>query len=343
MLESIQQQVLQLLPVRKKTGQNGWISFNAPCCVYNGESADTRGRGGIKTNNGQISYHCFNCGYTTSFVPGRHLSFKFRKLLAWLGADDLTIRRLVIDAVRLRELVAPEELEKAVEEEIRYEARTLPEGSVSFDEWTTFLTVQGDGYVVPDRVVRGVHYVNHRQIDINKYRFFVTDNEAYNLHRRIIIPYYYKNEIVGYTARTWEQDVKPKYWSSHPADFVFNIDNQKPNSKFVIVCEGPFDAMSVDGVSVSGSEISDVQAEQIDRLQREVVVVPDGDRAGKKIVHRAIELGWTVSFPIWLETCKDINEAVIKYGKLFVMKSILSARETSRLKIEIKLKKLNGT
>lgn len=340
MLDTIQQTVLQLLPARKKTGQNGWTSFNAPCCVHNGETADTRGRGGIKTNNGQISYHCFNCGYTTSFIPGRHLTFKFRKLLAWLGADDLTVRRLVIEAVRLKELVAPEELEKTPEEEIKYEARTLPEGAVSFNEWTTYLTMQSDGYVVPDRVVRGVHYVNQRQIDINKYQFFLTDNEAYNLHRRIIVPYYYKNEIVGYTARTWESDVKPKYWSSHPADFVFNLDMQKSDSKFVVVCEGPFDAMSIDGVSVSGAELSDTQVEQIDRLQREVIIVPDTDRAGRKLVDRAIEAGWTVSFPVWQETCKDINDAVVKYGKLFVLKSILAARETSKLKIELKKKRL---
>jgi len=343
MLDSIQQQVLQLLPARRKTGQNGWTSFNAPCCVHNGETADTRGRGGVKTNAGQISFHCFNCGYKASFIPGRHLSFKFRKLLAWLGADDLTVRRLVIDAVRLRELVAPEELAKVPEEEIQYEARSLPEGAVSFDEWTTYLAMQGDDYVVPDRVTRGVHYVNNRQIDINKYKFFLTDNEAYNLHRRIIVPYYYKNEIVGYTARTWEPDVKPKYWSSHPADFVFNLDNQKSDSKFVVVCEGPFDAMSIDGVSVSGAEISDTQVDQIDRLQREVIVVPDTDRAGRKLVDRAIEAGWTVSFPVWQETCKDINDAVVKYGKLFVLKSILAAKETTRLKIELKKKKLYTT
>ena len=108
----------------------------------------------------------------------------------------------------------------------------------------------------------------------------------------------------------------------------------------LIVVEGPFDAMAVDGVSIQGSEISDTQAELIDRLQREVVVVPDTDSAGRKLVDRAIELGWTVSYPVWQETCKDLNEAVVKYGKLFVLKSILEARETSRLKIELKKKKL---
>jgi DNA primase len=96
----------------------------------------------------------------------------------------------------------------------------------------------------------------------------------------------------------------------------------------------------VDGVALNGSEISDIQVDQIDRLQREVIVVPDTDKAGKKLIDRAIEAGWTVSFPVWQETCKDINEAVVRYGKLFVLKCILAARETSRLKIELKKKKL---
>ncbi len=340
MFESIQQQLLQLLPARRRTGQNGWTSFNAVCCIHNNETADTRSRGGIKTNNGSVSYHCFNCGYTASYQPGRHLSFRFRKLLTWLGADDLTVRRLVIEAVRLRELVAPEDLAHEPQEEIQYEARTLPDGAVSFDEWRTYLTVQGDDYVVPDYLGYAVAYIDNRKIDMHKYQFYVADNQAYNLHRRVIIPYFYRKQLVGYTARAFEDGIKPKYWSSHPADFVFNLDMQKSDSKFVVVCEGPFDAMSIDGVALSGSEVSDTQVEQIDRLQREVIVVPDTDRAGRKLVDRAIEAGWTVSFPVWQDTCKDINDAVVKYGRLFVLKSILAARETSRLKIELKKKKL---
>jgi hypothetical protein len=338
MLDSIQQSVLQLLPARRKTGQNGWTSFNAPCCVHNGETADTRGRGGIKTNAGQISYHCFNCGFTSSFIPGRHLTFKFRKLLAWLGADDLTIRRLVIDAVRLRELVAPEDVPE-VEHAITYEARSLPEQARNVVELANFYSI-GDYNNVPPELLAAIEYVHRRSIQLEKYNFYWTPEESYNLHRRVIIPYYYQGELVGYTARAIADGIKPKYWSSHPADFVFNLDQQTPDRKFVVVCEGPFDAMSIDGVALSGSEISDTQIEQIDRLQREVVVVPDTDRAGRKLVDRAVEAGWTVSFPVWHETCKDINEAVVKHGKLFVLKCILAARENNRLKIELKKKKL---
>ena len=52
------------------------------------------------------------------------------------------------------------------------------------------------------------------------------------------------------------------------------------------------------------------------------------------------EYGWSVSYPVWHETCKDVNEAVVKYGKLFVLKAILAGKEISRLKIELKKKKL---
>jgi hypothetical protein len=338
MLDSIQQTVLQLLPARKRTGQNGWISFNAPCCVHNGESADTRARGGLKTEAGKVSFHCFNCQFKASYQPGRHLTYKFRKLLSWLGADDLTVRRLVIDAVRLKDLVAPEAIAEP-EQEIRFEARTLPTEARNIVDLASFYAT-GDYNHVPPELLATIEYVHRRQIDINRYKFYWTPEHAYNLYRRIVVPFYYKQQVIGYTSRAVVDSIKPKYWSNHPADFVFNLDAQKSSWQFVVVCEGPFDAMSVDGVAVCGAEISDQQAELIDRLQREVVVVPDRDLTGRKLVERAIELGWSVSFPVWLETCKDINEAVVKYGKLFVLKSIIDTRETNRLKIELKKKRL---
>ena len=338
MLTTIQDSVLQLLPAKKKTGQNGWISFNAPCCSHNGESADTRGRGGLKTEAGRVSYHCFNCQFKASYQPGRHLNYKFRKFLSWLGADDNTVRRLVIDAVRLKDLVAPEQVEEP-EQEIKFEARTLPAEARELNELNAFYSL-GDYQSVPPEYYAAVEYAAQRSLDINKYRFYWTPEVAHNLHRRIIVPFYYQQQIVGYTARAIVDGIKPKYYSSHPADFVFNLDTQQPDWKVVLVCEGPIDAMSIDGVALNGSEVSDQQAELIDRLQREVVVVPDSDKSGRRLVERAIELGWTVSFPVWMETCKDVNEAVLRYGKLFVVKAILESRETSKLKIELKKKRL---
>ena len=71
-------------------------------------------------------------------------------------------------------------------------------------------------------------------------------------------------------------------------------------------------------------------------------VVADADKSGAKLVDAAIKYGWSVSFPVWQEDldCKDISDAVVKYGKLFVLKSIIDAKETSKLKIELLRKRL---
>jgi len=98
--------------------------------------------------------------------------------------------------------------------------------------------------------------------------------------------------------------------------------------------------MSIDGVAVMHNECNETQADIIESLGKEVIVVADRDRAGAKMINNAIEYGWTVSYPVWLETCKDINEAVVKYGRLFVLKTILDSKQSSKLKIELMKKKL---
>jgi DNA primase len=152
----------------------------------------------------------------------------------------------------------------------------------------------------------------------------------------------WEGRTIGYTARTFVDEVKPKYYSHYEPNFVFNTNNQQRDWKFVIVCEGPFDAMAIDGVAVLGNEVAEQQADIIDALGREVIVVADADKSGVKLVDAAVKYGWSVSFPVWQEDtdCKDISDAVVKYGKLFVLKSIIDSKESSKLKIELLRKRL---
>jgi len=344
MFNAVQDYTLSILPSKRRRSQAGWISFNAVCCHHNGDSPDTRGRGGVITNpDGGVSYHCFNCQFKTSYQPGRPLSFKFRKLLNWLGADPTEVKRLVIEAIRVKELIRPEDI-RAPDEEIVFEARSLPQEAQSFLALAEFYKL-AEYQNTPKLFTDAVHYSLDRKIDTIKYNLYWTPEIEHKLNHRVIVPFVYKGETVGYTARATVDGIKPKYHSNHPANFVFNMDNQLPNSKFVLVVEGPFDAMSVDGVSVQTNEISEQQAEIIEGLGREVIYVPDFDQhlnkqgrpvwPGLAAVEQAIEYGWSVSFPVWRETCKDVNAAVIKYGKLFVMKAILEGKESNSLKIKL--------
>jgi DNA primase len=75
-------------------------------------------------------------------------------------------------------------------------------------------------------------------------------------------------------------------------------------------------------------------------LEKEITVVPDQDKAGVKLVDRAMELGWAVSMPEWGIDIKDVNDAVKKYGKVATLLSIFEARNISRIKIEMTKKNL---
>ena len=96
--------VLAFLPSKRKQSSSGWLSFNAPCCVHNGNSADRRGRGGIKVSDQGWSYHCFNCGYTASFILGRNIGFKARRLLEWIGVPENDINQINLESMRHRSM-----------------------------------------------------------------------------------------------------------------------------------------------------------------------------------------------------------------------------------------------
>jgi DNA primase len=176
----------------------------------------------------------------------------------------------------------------------------------------------------------------NRKLFPEDFPFYWTPKVGFS--NRLIIPFLYKNEIVGWTARAIN-DAQPKYLSEQQPGYVFNLDCQHDDRELVIVSEGPFDALSIDGCALLGAEIKDSQNWLLKQLGKELVLVPDRDHEGPKTVERAIELGWSVSMPDWPSGIKDINDAVIKIGKLAAMWLIVSAKESNSLKIQLKAKK----
>jgi DNA primase len=155
----------------------------------------------------------------------------------------------------------------------------------------------------------------------------------------VLIPFTHDGCIVGHTTRFLDSR-RPKYIGETQADYVFGWDLQRPHWQHVLVMEGVFDALSIGGMAVLHAEISDGQARLIRSLEREITVVPDQDRAGMRLVDRALELGWAVSMPQWEPGIKDVNDAVIRYGRLGALLTIMQSRETSRVKIELRRKQL---
>jgi DNA primase len=77
----------------------------------------------------------------------------------------------------------------------------------------------------------------------------------------------------------------------------------------------------------------------IKKLRRDIIVVPDRDKPGMEICDRALELGYKVSIPNWAPEVKDTNDAVMTYGKLPTLLSILESATTSKITIEMMRRK----
>jgi len=310
--------LLTFLPAKRKQTPSGWISFNAPCC------SDKRQRGGFIMNAGDaVSYHCFNCGFKASWQPGRTVSQKMNKLMRLLNVPDDIISQLRLEALRLNE-----NSNATVRQVIpTFEARALPPDTRPINDWLDEM---------PEKLVPVLEYIAERKMYLDYYDFHWTPKIGFS--NRLIVPFYKDGVCVGYTARA-VNDVKPKYISEQQPGYVFNLDKQTHDKEFLIVCEGPFDAISIDGCALLGAEIKDSQNWLLKQLGKEIILVPDRDHEGPRTVEQAIEYGWSVSMPNWPEGVKDVNDAYVKLGRLATLWLIVNAKESNSLKIQLRSKK----
>jgi len=318
--------ILQLIPGKKKTTQSGWHSFNAVCCHHRGHTVDKRGRGGIKfASTDNWSYHCFNCGFKCGFTLGKSITKNTRQLLAYLGMDKEQIDRYSFESLQHKDLLDFVKVKKE-KKKIKFKEVLLPEAEL----------IDGNNI----KHMPFVEYLQKRKISYNDYPFMCTPDEEGRQNNRVIIPFTYENKIVGHTSR-YLDDRKPKFISEQQSGYLFGVDLQKPEWQVCIVVEGIFDALSINGCALTTNAINDEQAEILRNLNRKIIVVPDQDKSGMDVINRALDLGFYVSMPDWDEGIKDVNDAVIKYGKLPTLLSILQSATNSKIKTEIKRKQLD--
>jgi hypothetical protein len=285
---------------------------------------DKKSRGGLINEGDTVSYHCFNCGYKCSWQPGRPFSHKMRKLFQWLGTPDDIITKVALDVMRENEGV---QVQTRIAELPTFDSVPLPDDAIKIADIKDFNKFS----------MAVLEYMAQRGLNMDDTSYYWSPSLGYR--DRLIVPFFYEDRIVGWTARSVLPDKKPKYLTEVQPGFVYGLNEQSYNKIFTILCEGQIDAIHVDGCALGGSEISDQQSLLLNRLQKDIVVVPDRDKAGSKLVERAIDLGWQVSMPDWHPDINDISDSVAKYGRVYTLYSIAIAAESSPLKIRLKAKK----
>ena len=337
LLETLKQAILGNLGPLKSAPKN-WHKRNCPMCVSRGFGQDTRSRFGIQLNPQSIALHCFNCGFSSAYTDGEPLSNSFKTFLNVIGVDRQFVKTIEFEQFKLKHSIVEVREGDATRTRItpfasvtdKWLPISLPENSLSLMEWANY------GLTDPNFLKVLEYAVSRRIYDLDK--FYWSPSEKFCINQRLIIPYWYKGNTTGFTARLcYNADKRiPKYYQQCPTDFVYNLDNQRNvDRKYVIVTEGVLDAWAVDGVGILG-EMNQVKADLINRLHKVVVVSPDRDQKGRDLVDFAIANDWGVSFPKWSPDIKDAAAAAAKYGGLLTTSSILAAITEGTEKIKLK-------
>lgn len=297
-----------------KQSPSGWYTLKCPVCN------DYKKRGGFKFENNIVSYNCFNCSTVAVYTEGSgKFSTQMKNVLSSFNITTELLGELMLDGLKTKKITITKK------SDVLYPAFiALPDHFYKLNEL--------------DNVYNqlAVEYLQSRCIDANKYQFYLSDDKLWK--GRIIIPFYWRHNIIYYQGRNLLNNGKQKYLNSPTSrdSVLFNMDML--NNEVVYIMEGVFDALSVDGVAVTGNRFTQQQINILNRSTCEKIYIPDkfgGDI--DKSVDNAISAGCKISLPD-IGRCKDINEAVCQYGKLYVLKTIKDNIISNNDLVKIKLK-----
>ena len=250
-----------------------------------------------------------------------------------MNAPDDVINKLALAVMRENEGIESVQALRGMPALPKFNTVPLPEDAVKIADIPDYN--ENNKYF--NYFLQVVEYMAKRNLNLDDTDYYWSPSLAYR--DRLIVPFYYEGRIVGWTARTVTSDKNPRYLMESQPGFVYGLDEQTPNKVFCIVVEGPIDAIHIEGCALCGSDINDQQALLLNRLSKQIIVVPDRDRNGKNLAEQAIERGWSVSMPDWPKDCKDVSDVVNRYGRLYALHSIAAAAEESPLKIKLRMKK----
>jgi hypothetical protein len=339
-MTTIHDLVLEFIPHKRKQNIKGWITFDAPCCHHRGHNRDKRGRGNMFLDPvGSLAINCYNCGFKSVFKDDT-LTSSFETWMIWLGVPQDKIQQLKLELLtkRLHGVENNQSKPLFFQYSNKFPEIQLPDKSIE---------ISNNSPEKSKSYANCVKYLEDRgNVIRHGWKYFWSNNIQNQLNNRIIIPFMYYGKIVGWTGRYAGKPNKTtsKYFNGcKPQNYLFNADVMAiPTRKFIIISEGPLDAIATDGVGALGKQLSAVQISWINSFDKEVIILPDREKDNQDLIDTAISQGWSVSFPEWEQSIKDAADASKLYGKLCTIHTVLKYRTDNKLQIGIKRKMFKG-
>lgn len=281
---------------------SGFYACHCPIC-----NKTDRKTGGFRFESDKIGYNCFraSCDASCVYEVGRPISRKFRALMGAVGVSIPINLRMVRSSFQK----AIDSLDEDLYTKHFYKEMKIPKGWVSLEE---------------DGNPKWLDYYHSRRCDTSNI-FYVKKGPYKGL---TAIGMYYFDKLIGFQVADPTGYVKYRTITDndHPI-MVHDGFLQDP----VIVVEGVLDSLCFPNtVGILRSKISKEQAYFL--RGRDVILLPD--KSGNSFIHQMKDYGWKIALPEW-GNCKDLNEAVIKYGKLNVAEMIKRATYDNTTKASV--------
>lgn len=282
---------------------SGYHQITCPVC------GDYKKRAGFSFQADKIVYSCFRgkCDASSEYVYGDPLYPKFREILTALGVDI----PIELRAKRPKKNITYEVLDEDLYEKHTYDTIELPSDTICYNNISH--------YWIAD-------YLKSRCIDFKR-KIYVNGG-------RLLVPFLHNNKLIGYQTAAITENKNTFYQtSSGNTDLMFiNSDGGYVHRQPYIV-EGVMDAIAIpNAIAILGNSVSRKQAYHLRNCAP--ILIPD--RKGSNFIKVAKLYGWQVSIPNW--KVKDVNEAIIRYGKFVTMQIIHDGIQSDIKKAEVKFR-----
>jgi len=308
--------------------------WNRVYCAVCGDGSKTKGpRGGWKFEGENCMYNCFNCGISGAFTPENEIfmSRDMKTIFESFGIPKRDYGKILFRLRRdgVEKLEKPDFKKETVESQL------------------------GEGIQLPDYLVdletakntnigrKAIEFLAEEKcIDYKDHPFFVTygktnskdQQEKINakiMINRLVIPIYYKNKLLLLQGRDLDGTKKKKYINiGNVSSTLYGLDRLKDNHKYIFVTEGFFDAYHLNGVACITNKLTSQKIKALSLLEKDKVIVPDRGEKINTMLAKGLDCGWGFSAPRELQNCKDVTEAIKKYGKLYVLYIIMKSVKT---------------
>ncbi len=312
--DTLEQIIKSHIHLNPPSSTGWWTCVHSGC----GDRGHKGPRAAFMFTDDSVIFHCFNCAIKTKYVPSdsRGMSPTMQTILQDFGILQTEWQGILLK--NLSNSSTPQNKNAHIQQNIEPNTIILPDhfyllsDANNNDKWAKIANT----------------YLQDRGIDSTLYPFMLSHpskiKRIHKWHERIIIPIYKDDNLIFYQGRDLTNTKARKYMSSStPKNKVLGGFERlfiHPSDPLYVV-EGWFDAESINGVAIIGNELSLPQIEWLDRSPRQKVYIPDKTGDGQRAALVALSRGWNISTPD-IGNCKDMNDAVNKYGKLYTMNTL---------------------